>query len=107
MGGKTIITALSLIGTLAGSFGGILVSSKQLGLAGMMQMLKNGTVASGIRGKVCMFISKEAILSKCEEIWNKADETTQTGVDTINAIDAITDFIETLPTYDSDGNLTE
>ena len=28
MEGETIITALSLIGTLAGSFGGILVSSK-------------------------------------------------------------------------------
>lgn len=54
-----------------------------------------------------MLISKEAILSKCEEIWGKADETTILGVGIINAIDAITDFIETLPTYDSNGNLTQ
>ena len=56
---------------------------------------------NGIREEVCMLISKEAILSKCEEIWDKADETTILGVGIINAIDMITDFIETLPTYDS------
>ena len=43
------------------------------------------------------YIEKVAILSKCEEMWNDADETTQTGVDTINAIDRITDYIESLP----------
>ena len=43
------------------------------------------------------YIEKAAILSKCEEMWNNADETTQTGVDTINAIDRITDFIEAMP----------
>jgi len=46
------------------------------------------------------YIEKDAILSKCEEIWNNADETTQTGVDTINTIDEITDFIESLPSAD-------
>lgn len=46
------------------------------------------------------FIEKAAILSKCEEMWNNADETTQTGVDTINAIDRITDFIEAMPAAD-------
>lgn len=39
-------------------------------------------------------------MSKCDDIWNNADETTQTGVDTINTIDKITDFIESLPTAD-------
>ena len=33
-------------------------------------------------------------------MWNNADETTQTGVDTINAIDRITDYIESLPAAD-------
>lgn len=46
------------------------------------------------------YIEKSAILSKCEEMWNDADETTQTGVDTINAIDRVTDYIESLPTAD-------
>lgn len=46
------------------------------------------------------YIEKAAILSKCEEMWNNADETTQTGVDTINAIDRITDFIEAMPAAD-------
>lgn len=46
------------------------------------------------------YIEKAAILSKCEEMWNNADETTQTGVDTINAIDRITDFIEAIPASD-------
>ena len=46
------------------------------------------------------YVEKAAILSKCEEMWNNADETTQTGVDTINAIDRITDYIESLPTTD-------
>lgn len=46
------------------------------------------------------YISKEAVLSKCDDIWNAADTTTQTGVDTINTIDEITDFIESLPTAD-------
>ena len=46
------------------------------------------------------YIEKSAILSKCEEMWNNADETTQTGVDTINAIDRITDYIESLPAAD-------
>ena len=46
------------------------------------------------------YIEKSAILSKCEEMWNNADETTQTGVDTINAIDRITDYIDSLPTAD-------
>ena len=46
------------------------------------------------------YVEKATILSKCEEMWNNADETTQTGVDTINAIDRITDFIESLPSAD-------
>ena len=46
------------------------------------------------------YISREAVLSKCADIWNNADETTQTGVDTINTIDKITDFIESLPAAD-------
>lgn len=46
------------------------------------------------------YISREAVLSKCADIWDNADETTQTGVDTINTIDEITDFIESLPTAD-------
>ena len=54
-----------------------------------------------------MLISKETLLSKCEEIWDKADETTILGVGIINTIDMITDFIESLPTYDSNGNLIQ
>lgn len=46
------------------------------------------------------YISREVVLSKCDDIWNAADETTQTGVDTINTIDKITDFIESLPAAD-------
>lgn len=46
------------------------------------------------------YISREALMSKCNDIWDNADETTQTGVDTINAIGKITDFIESLPTAD-------
>ena len=46
------------------------------------------------------YVEKATILSKCEEMWNNADETTQTGVDTINAIDRITDYIESLPAAD-------
>lgn len=46
------------------------------------------------------YISREAVLSKCADIWDNADETTQAGVDTINAIDKITDFIESLPAAD-------
>ena len=46
------------------------------------------------------YIEKSAIVSKCEEMWNNADETTQTGVDTINTLDRITDYIESLPTAD-------
>ena len=46
------------------------------------------------------YIEKSAVLSICEEMWNNADETTQTGVDTINAIDRITDYIESLPAAD-------
>lgn len=46
------------------------------------------------------YIEREAVLSKCEEIWDDADETTQTGVDAINAIDLVTDFIESLPAAD-------
>ena len=46
------------------------------------------------------YIEKATVLSKCEEMWNDADETTQTGVDTINAIDKITDFIEAMPIAD-------
>lgn len=45
-------------------------------------------------------IEKSAVLSKCEEMRNAADETTQTGVDTINTIDRITDFIEAMPAAD-------
>ena len=46
------------------------------------------------------YISREAVLSKCAGIWDNADETTQTGVDIINTIDKITDFIESLPAAD-------
>ena len=44
------------------------------------------------------YISKALILSKCDELWNKADETTELGRGVINAIDEITDYIETLYT---------
>jgi hypothetical protein len=40
------------------------------------------------------------VLSKCNDIWNNADETTQNGIDIINTIDKITDFIESLPAAD-------
>lgn len=43
------------------------------------------------------YISKALILSKCEELWDNADETTELGRGAINAIDEITDYIETLP----------
>lgn len=46
------------------------------------------------------YISREAVLSKCADIWDNADETTRTGVDIINTIDKITDFIESLPATD-------
>lgn len=46
------------------------------------------------------YINREVVLSKCDDIWNNADETTQTGVDSINTIDKITDFIESLPAAD-------
>lgn len=46
------------------------------------------------------YICREAVLSKCDDMWDNADETTQTGVDTINTIDKITDFIESLPIAD-------
>ena len=46
------------------------------------------------------YIEKAAILSKCEEMWNNADETTLTGIDTINTIDRITDLIGAMPVAD-------
>ena len=46
------------------------------------------------------YISREAVMSKCDDIWNNADETTDAGVATINAIDRITDFIEAMPAAD-------
>ena len=46
------------------------------------------------------YVDKEAVLSICDSIWNDADETTQSGVDIINAMDKITDFIESLPSAD-------
>lgn len=46
------------------------------------------------------YIKKSTVLDGCEDLWNKADETTQTGVDTINAIDAVTDFVESVPAED-------
>ena len=46
-------------------------------------------------------IDKYALLNKCEEIWQNADETTETGVAIINTIDELTDFIDTLPVYQS------
>lgn len=46
------------------------------------------------------YISREAVMSKCDDIWNNADETTQIGLVTINTIDEITDFIESLPSAD-------
>lgn len=46
------------------------------------------------------YISREVVLSNCADIWDNADETTQTGVDVINTIDKITDFIESLPSAD-------
>ena len=49
------------------------------------------------------YIKKSTVLARCEDLWNKADETTQTGVDTINAIDTITDFIESAPAEDAFG----
>lgn len=45
-------------------------------------------------------IEKAVILSKCEEMRNNADETTQMGVDTISTIDRITDLIEAMPVVD-------
>lgn len=46
------------------------------------------------------YICREVVLSKCDDIWNAADETTQTGVDIINTIDKVMDFIESLPSAD-------
>lgn len=46
------------------------------------------------------YIDREAVMSKCNDIWDNADETTQTGVDTINTIDEVVDFIESLPSAD-------
>ena len=46
------------------------------------------------------YIEKAAVISKCDEMWENADETTDVGVATINAIDRITDFIEAMPAAD-------
>lgn len=46
------------------------------------------------------YICREVVLSKCDDIWDAADETTQTGVDIINTIDKVMDFIESLPSAD-------
>lgn len=46
------------------------------------------------------YISREAVLSKCQQIWSNADETTEIGVAIINIVDELADFIENIPSAD-------
>jgi hypothetical protein len=46
------------------------------------------------------YISREAVLSKCQQIWNDADETTEIGVAIINIVDELVDFVENIPSAD-------
>lgn len=46
------------------------------------------------------YISREAVLSKCQQIWSNADETTEIGVAIINIVDELADFVENIPSAD-------
>ena len=46
------------------------------------------------------YISREAVLSKYQQIWNNADETTEIGVAIINVVDELADFVENIPPAD-------
>lgn len=46
------------------------------------------------------YISREDVLSKCQQIWSNADETTEIGVAIINIVDELADFIENIPSTD-------
>lgn len=46
------------------------------------------------------YISREAMLSKCQQIWNDADETTEIGVAIINIVDDLANFVENIPSAD-------
>ena len=43
------------------------------------------------------YISREAVLSKCQQIWTDADETTEIGVAIINIVDELAEFVENVP----------
>lgn len=46
------------------------------------------------------YISRETVLSKCQQIWSNADETTEIGVAIINIVDELADFVENIPSAD-------
>lgn len=48
------------------------------------------------------FISnvRATVLSKCQQIWSNADETTEIGVAIINIVDELADFVENIPLAD-------
>lgn len=46
------------------------------------------------------YISREAVLSKCQQIWSNADETTEIGVAIINIVDELADFVENISSTD-------
>ena len=46
------------------------------------------------------YISREAVLSKCQQIWSNADETTEIGVAIINIVDELANFVENIPSAD-------
>ena len=46
------------------------------------------------------YISRKAVLSKCQQIWSNADETTEIGVAIINIVDELADFVENIPSAD-------
>ena len=46
------------------------------------------------------YINREVVLSKCQQIWSNADETTEIGVAIINIVDELANFVETIPSAD-------
>lgn len=46
------------------------------------------------------YISRETVLSKCQQIWNNADETAEIGVVIINIVDELANFVKNIPTAD-------
>lgn len=46
------------------------------------------------------YISREAVLSRCQQIWGSADETAEIGVAIINIVDELADFVENIPSAD-------